>query len=143
MKVVMLKTGEIKEVKEGYAQNYLIPNKLAVSATAGALRLAEERKKAHTEQLTKLKTEDEVLHQNLKDLTLKLEAKANGEGGLFAALGVKDICAALFSQKKIMLKEEDIVLPENIKKVGSYSAEISTQFGRKSKINLTISALKE
>lgn len=143
MKVVMLKTGDVKEVAEGYARNYLIPHKLAIPATTGALRLAEEQKKSQAEQEVKLRADDEAMHGKLKDLTINITAKANAEGGLFAALGAKDICAAILAEQQLNLKEEDIKLPENIKKLGNFSAEVATKFGRRSKINLIISAQKE
>jgi large subunit ribosomal protein L9 len=139
MKVIILKTGEVKEVSPGYARNFLFPQKLAVIATDNALKQAEEkRKKIAAVEAEEKKIEQETI-QKIKDIVVKITVKTNEEGKMFAALNIKDVKDALLKQYQIDIKEEWIKMPvEPIKELGEYILEIVTKFGFKNKLKIKI-----
>ncbi|MBU0732167.1 50S ribosomal protein L9 [Patescibacteria group bacterium] len=132
MKVIILKTNEIKEVADGYARNYLFPQKLAISATADAIKkaeLAQKEKAAKAEDLTK---KDKETIEKLSDKKVTLKVKANEEGGLFAALTGKDIASVAG------ITEEIIKIKKPIKKIGEYEIDLEFKSGEKGIIKLEI-----
>ena len=114
------KKGEMIEVSEGYARNYLLPRNLAVKATAdnlNALKLKEQAKKAQVER------EKEQAKEYAKQLgasVVKVRAKGGENGKLFGSVTSKEIAEALKEQHGISLEKNRIVLEENIKSFGSY-----------------------
>ena len=122
MKVILLqnvaKTGrkyEVKEVSDGYALNYLIPNKLAKIATTSALRELETEKlqQEHSEK----KKEKGLIQsiEQLKDSVISISAKINEEGKLFAGIDKGDIINAIKDQKALDVSADNIVLEKPIK----------------------------
>jgi large subunit ribosomal protein L9 len=122
MQVIMLKTGEVKQVAAGYARNYLFPNKLAAAATATAQAQAEQTRmqvvaeqKAQAEALA-------VLAKKLQGQMVMVGAKANNSGRLFAALHAEDIVSALAAQGLTVTAEQLKVSP--IKQTGEHSVKV-------------------
>jgi len=120
------KKGEILEVKEGYARNFLFPNSLAVEASGGALKQIEEGKKAADRKKAKEKEEALSLAEKLKALTLTLRHKAGDEGRLFGSITSAEIAEAL-KQKGHDIDKKKIVLDDPIRLVGEYSVKIKLQ----------------
>ena len=132
MKVIILKTNEIKEVADGYARNYLFPQKLAISATPDAVKKAEsaqQEEKTKAEDQTKV---DKEVIEKLGDKNITLKVKANKEGGLFAALTEKEIAGAAGITEKI------IKIKKPIKKTGKYEIDIEFASGEKGTIKLEL-----
>lgn len=142
MKVVILKTGEIKEVAEGYARNFLFPKKMAIAATPDAIKQAEEKKETIKQEEEAQKKNDQELLSKLKDIVVKLEVKANEEGKLFAALTGDEVKKALAEQYQIKIPGKYIVFDQAIKKIGDYEVGIQTQEGEKTKLKLNLYAEK-
>ena len=125
MKVIIKKTGELKEVADGHARNYLLPRGLAVPATPEAISQYE----ATQQDRVKMQDSQRAGQSALRDQLLSLPqtiitAQANKEGTLFAALHASDINKALAEQHSIVLSEDAITL-EPIKTLGSHSASIT------------------
>lgn len=114
------KKGEMLEVKEGYARNFLFPNGLAVEAVGGALKQHEEEKKAQDRRKAKEKEEAEVLAAKLKGLTITLRHKAGEEGRLFGSITSAEIAEAL-KQKGFDIDKKKIHLEDPIRLVGTHS----------------------
>ena len=115
------KKGQMIEVAEGYARNYLLPRKLAVPATADAMntmRLQEKAKKA----------EAEAMVEKLKGAVVKVGAKAGANGKLFGAVTAKEVSEALQSQYGIELAKQKIVMEEPIKSFGTYELKAKLGF---------------
>jgi large subunit ribosomal protein L9 len=125
MKVILLadvkgtgKKGEVREVSEGYARNFLIPRKLAIPATEGNMnalkdqKQREERKKA--EELQKAKE----LAEKLKGITVKLATKAGEGGRVFGSITSKQISQALKEQHKLDVDKKKILLNDPIRSLG-------------------------
>ena len=129
MKVILLtdvkgkgKKGQMIEVSDGYARNYMLPRKLAIEATADAVNTMRMNDKATAERIAREKAEALEVSKKLRELTLIVKAKGGGQGRLFGAVTNAEIAAALEKQAGIQLDKRKIVLNETIKNVGTYTA---------------------
>jgi large subunit ribosomal protein L9 len=138
MKVIIIKTGEVKEVSVGFARNYLFPNKLAMVASENALKQAEEKRKRLSAEAEAKKKAEEVLFNQVKNQSVKIQVKTNDEGKLFAALSEKEVVASLAEQKKIQVPESWVKISKNIKEIGDHSIDIETDAGLKSKLQVQL-----
>ncbi len=149
MKVILLKdveklgkNGEVKNVADGYARNFLIPNKMAVLATKSELIKLEEEKKIETE-----KAEEELkLYQGIASqidgLELEIPAKVIEDGKLFGAITTAKIVEVL-KEKNFEIKKEQIKLEEPIKEIGEYEATVEFPHNLESKIKIIVTEEKE
>lgn len=142
MKVIILKTGEVKEVAEGYARNYLLPNKLATPATAEKIKKAEDKKQKIQAEQNKQKEQEQETINKLKDIVVKIQVKTSEEGKMFAALKVEEIGQALKEQYQIELPYEWINIKEPIKEAGEYEVEITTRTDLKAKLKIQLNKAK-
>lgn len=117
------RAGEVKEVKEGYARNYLFPRKLAEELTQGRLKEAQkvEEKRASKKQ----RDRDAALEaaERLKGLHLTLFARGGEKGKLFGSITVADIAGAL-QKKGIRVDKRKIEIPQPIKTLGSHRVAV-------------------
>ena len=127
MKVILLqdvkgkgKKGQLLEISDGYARNFLLPRKLAIEATADAINTKNMNDKATAERIAKEKAEALATANKLREMTLTVKAKGGGAGRLFGAVTNAEIAAAL-EKAGIKLDKRKIVLNENIKNVGTYT----------------------
>ena len=130
MKVILLadvkgqgKKGEMKEVSDGYARNFLLPRNLAVAATADNLNALKLREKAKAAQMAKEKAQAEENAKRLESVVVKIAAKAGTGGRLFGAITSKEISDALLAQHEIDIEKNKIVQAEPIKSFGSYEVK--------------------
>ena len=114
------KRGQLVEVAEGYARNYLLPRKLAVLATADAVNTMQLRDKAKKAEDARLKAEAEAVSAKLKNSPVKVTARAGANGKLFGAVTSKEVSDALKEQHGIELAKQKIVMEEPIKAYGNY-----------------------
>lgn len=117
------KSGSIIKVKEGYARNFLIPNKLAVPMTPQNLKRVEEDKIRKSNAQERLKKEAEALKSKLEALSLTLAALTQEEDKLYGSIGANDIAGAL-KDEGIELDKGDIILDEPIKALGIYEVPV-------------------
>ena len=128
MKVILLqdvkgkgKKGQMIEVSDGYARNFMLPKKLAIDATADAVNTMRMNDKAAAEKAARERAEALEISRKLRDMTLTVTAKGGGAGRLFGAVTNAEIAAALEKQG-VKLDKRKIVLNETIKNVGTYTA---------------------
>ena len=128
MKVILLqdvkgqgKKGQLIDVSDGYARNFLLPRKLAQEATADNINTMKMNDKALQEKRQKEREEALALSKVLKDMTLVVTAKGGGAGRLFGSVTNAEIADALAKQHKIQLDKRKIVLKDPIKNVGTYT----------------------
>lgn len=119
------KAGELKEVKEGYARNFLFPQKLAIPASKNAISKINEEVKKRQEDDAKLKEEALRQADTLKNQSILIEAKAEAEGKLFGAVSEKEIAEKIKKQFSLEIDSNDIKINEPIKKVGEYKIKIT------------------
>ncbi len=130
MKVILLqdvkgkgKKGQMLEVSDGYARNFMLPRKLAVEATADAVNTMRMTDKANQEKRQKEREEAFALSNQLKAITVVVKAKGGGAGRLFGSVTTQNISDALKKDHGITLDKHKIVLSDNIRTVGSYTAK--------------------
>ena len=128
MKVILLqdvkgkgKKGQMIEVSDGYARNFMLPKKLAIEATPDAINTMKMNDKATQERIAREKAEALEISKKLRAMTLVVKAKGGGAGRLFGAVTNAEIASALEKQG-VKLDKRKIVLNETIKSVGTYTA---------------------
>ena len=128
MKVILLqdvkgkgKKGQMIEVSDGYARNFMLPKKLAIEATPDAINTMKMNDKATQERIAREKAEALETSKKLRAMTLTVKAKGGGAGRLFGAVTNAEIASALEKQG-VKLDKRKIVLNETIKSVGTYTA---------------------
>ena len=122
------KKGEMKEVSEGYARNFLLPRKLAIAATTDAINTLNLKEKARKAEEARQKAEAEAISAKLKDCPVKLTAKAGNGGKLFGAVTTKEISEGLKKQFSIDIPKQKLVLEEPIKAFGTYQVKAKLGF---------------
>ena len=123
MKVILLqdvkgkgKKGQMLEVSDGYARNFMLPKKMAIEATPDAINTMRMNDKAARE-----KAEALAVSKQLRELTVTVTAKGGGNGRLFGSITNAEIAEALEKKTGIKLDKRKIVLSETIKNVGTYT----------------------
>lgn len=118
------KLGDLVEVAPGYARNYLIPQKLAVSATPGILKQAERRKEKERQRQLELKEQAQTLKANLEKVGSFTIAKQVGEGeAIFGTVTDREVAALIQAAINQEVDRRGITLPD-ISKTGTYKAEV-------------------
>ena len=128
MKVILLqdvkgkgKKGQMIEVSDGYARNFMLPKKIAIEATPDAINTMRMNDKATQERIAKEKAEALATSKKLREMTVVVKAKGGGAGRLFGSVTNAEIADALAKQG-VKLDKRKIVLNETIKNVGTYTA---------------------
>jgi len=128
MKVILLqdvkgkgKKGQLLEVSDGYARNFMLPKKLAIEATPDAINTMRMNDKATQERIAREKAEALATSKKLREMTVVVKAKGGGAGRLFGSVTNAEIADALAKQG-VKLDKRKIVLGETIKNVGTYTA---------------------
>ena len=116
--------GDIVEVAAGYARNYLVPHGLAVRAEKGALKHAENLKRAHVSRQSKEKVEFEALAAKLIASKVLIAARAGEEGKLFGSVTAADIAEAIAAQTDIRVDRKDVHLEEPIRSLGTHEVRV-------------------
>ena len=128
MKVILLqdvkgkgKKGQMIEVSDGYARNFMLPRKVAIEATADAVNTMRMNDKATQERIAREKAEAMDTARKLRELTVVVKAKGGGAGRLFGSVTNQEIADSLKTQTGISLDKRKIVLSDPIKNVGTYT----------------------
>ena len=128
MKVILLqdvkgkgKKGQMIEVSDGYARNFMLPKKMAIEATTDAINTMRMNDKATQERIAKEKAEALALSKQLRELTLVVKAKGGGAGRLFGSVTNQEIADALKAKTGVTLDKRKIVIADTIKSVGTYT----------------------
>ena len=136
MKVILLqdvrgqgKKGQMINVSDGYARNFLFPRKLAQEATADNINTMRMNDKAKQEKEQKAREEAAALSNQLRDMTLTVFAKGGGAGRLFGSVTSQEISDALKAQEGMDLDRRKIVIEDPIKTVGLYTVKVKLGFG--------------
>ena len=145
MKVIFLtdvqgtgKTGEIKQVKDGFARNMLFPKGLAIEATPANLTMLEQKKASLKHQKDQERGAAEAVAAGLDGKTFKLVARAGESGKLFGSITAKDIAAALKKEGNDIDKRK-ITVKDDIKTFGTYEVEAKLHSGVVAKFYVSVS----
>ena len=131
MKVILQKTverlgdpGDVADVADGYARNFLIPRGLAVKAEKGMVRHAESLKRSHEVRIKALKGEIEALATRVIQTPIVVTARAGEEGRLFGSVTAADIAEAVSAQAGVEVDRKDVHLDEPIRSVGTHEVRV-------------------
>ncbi len=130
MKVILLqdvkgkgKKGQMLEVSDGYARNFMLPRKLAIEATADAVNTMRMNDKAAAEKAARERAEAMEISKKLREMTVIVKAKGGGAGRLFGSVTNQEIADALKGQSGIALDKRKITISDPIKNVGTYTVQ--------------------
>ncbi len=116
--------GDVVEVADGYARNYLMPRGLAVKATKGGVKHVESLQRAHTVRVNEEKAESEQLAQKLIAAPIQVFAHAGEEGKLFGSVTPSDVAEAIDRQLGVRIDRHDVHLDEPIRSVGVHEVRV-------------------
>jgi large subunit ribosomal protein L9 len=131
------KSGEMKDVAEGYARNFLIPRKLAVPAAGGAYRAWQHDIASREEKRKREREEAEVNATRIASTTLTMGVKVGEGGKLYGSITAKDIADAL-SRRGIEIDRHKIELPEPLKSLGTYKVAIKVYGGLSPEVTIVV-----
>jgi len=144
MKIILLndvkgtgKKGDVVNVADGYANNYLIKNKLAQFASKDAINVNSSQKASEEFRKQEEKTSALALKKSLEKTSVTLPVKCGENGKLFGAVTTKEI-AEMLQKKDLQVDKRNIVLKESIKSTGTYTVEIKLYTGISAKLKLDI-----
>ena len=132
------KKGQLVEVSDGYARNFLLPKKLAVVATAENLNTMKQQEKARKAQEAAEKAEAEATAKKLEGLMVKIPAKAGEGGRLFGAVTAKEVSEALAYQFGVNIPKARLVLDEPIKSCGGYQIRAKLGYEVSGTVNVVV-----
>lgn len=115
------KKGQMIEVSDGYARNYMLPRKIAVEATADNINTMRMTDKARIDRETRERAEAIATRDRMKEIVVNLKAKGGGAGKLFGSVTTQEIADALQAQEGIALDKRRIIMDEPVKSVGVYT----------------------
>ena len=143
MKVILLqdvkgkgKKGQMLEVSDGYARNFMLPKKLAIEATTDAINTMRMNDKAAAEKAAKERAAAMEISHKLREMTLTVTAKGGGAGRLFGSVTNQEIADALKASSGIVLDKRKIVIADPIKNVGTYT--VTCKLGYENTAPLTV-----
>ena len=132
------KRGQMIEVSDGYARNYMLPRKIAVEATADNVNTRRMNDKAQQEKRQKEREEAFAISKKMKDMVVVVRAKGGGAGRLFGSVTTQEIAEAIQKQEGISIDKRKIVLEEQIKTVGEYTVKIKLGYEINAELKLRV-----
>ena len=132
------KKGQMVEVSEGYARNFLLPRKMAIAATADAINTMNLKEKARRAEEARQKEAAMAAAEQLKALLVKIPAKAGTGGRLFGAVTTKEISDALKQQHNVDIPKQKLVLDDPIKSFGTYQVKARLGFEISGTVNVLV-----
>jgi large subunit ribosomal protein L9 len=137
------KAGDVKEVADGYARNYLIPNKLAVPATENVKAELAKQAKAQQKKQAQMEAEFKQTAEQIEKANLVLKAKTGANGRLFGSITAADIAKELESSAGIIVDRRKIELPEPIRELGAFEVIVKLYKDINAKLKITVRSLEE
>lgn len=114
------KAGQVKEVADGYARNYLIPRGLAVAATAGTLKQVADVQATAARHAAEEEHAAHALKQRLEAQPIIVESKAGSQGRLYGSVTAADVASAIQKQIGTTIDRRDLAISDHIRQIGSY-----------------------
>ncbi len=145
MKVILLKdvaglghTGDVKDVAEGYARNYLLRQGLVTAATSTALGNLKQHLAAERRKQEQLEAEQQALAAQLGEVKITFRARAGKSGRLYGSITNQDIAEAIRAQNGLSIDRRSIQLPEPIRSVGTYEVPVHVAKGKEPKLTVVV-----
>jgi large subunit ribosomal protein L9 len=145
MKIVLLKdvanlgtAGEVKEVADGYARNFLVPKGFATLATTGLIKQAKERAEAQRKRDLKARTDAEAMSQRINGQTVRFVVKVGELDRLYGSITNVDVAEKLGEQLGTEVDRRRVELGDPIKRAGVYSVVVNLGHGLEPRINVVV-----
>jgi large subunit ribosomal protein L9 len=145
MKVILLQNveglgqaGDMKDVANGYARNYLLPRRLAAGATPSLVANREQRIAAEQRRLAKLAEQNQQMAERLGQIALTFKAKVGSQGRLYGSITSQDIATALRDAENISIDRRTIDLSEPIRSLGTFSVPVKISTGVEPKVTVNV-----
>jgi large subunit ribosomal protein L9 len=144
MKVVFVqnvenaKAGDVKEVADGYARNFLLPRGLARAATSEVLKQLDSQREAESKRAARIKAEAQALAERISGITLRITAKVGANKRLHGSVTGGEIAGELKKQHDLTVDRHDVELPEPIKKLGDFQVTIKIGHGLEPKLKVLV-----
>ena len=145
MKIILLqdveglgKAGDLKEVANGYARNYLLPRRLAAGATPSLVANRSQRIAAEQRKLEKQAELNRHLAERLAQITLTFKAKVGRQGRLYGSITSQDVASALQEAEGITIDRRVIDLSEPIRSLGTFSVPVKVATNQESKVTVNV-----
>jgi large subunit ribosomal protein L9 len=145
MKIILLqdveglgKAGDLKEVANGYARNYLVPRRLAAAATPGLIANRAQRIAAEQRRVEKLVEQNRQQAERLNTVTLTFRARVGTQGRLYGSITSQDIASALREVENIVVDRRSIELTDPIRSPGTFTVPVRIASGLESKITVNV-----
>lgn len=135
------KSGELINVSDGYARNFLFPKGLAIEASNQNMNVLKGKQEAETRRKEIEKQEAKELAEKLSAITVKISAKAGENGKLFGSITSKEIAQVISTDHKLAVDKRKIVLPDGIKATGEFSVDVKVYPGIVAKLKVVVNAL--
>ena len=136
------KRGQMINVSDGYARNFLFPKNLAVPANADNVNKMKMQDKARAAQMAAEKAEAEAVAEKLKGIVVKIPARAGSGGRLFGAVTTKEVSEALQEQHGISIAKTKLVQDEPIKSFGTYQLKAKLGYEISGAVNVVVTEAK-
>ena len=133
--------GDLVDVADGYARNYLVPNGLVFLATKGAIAQAESMRRAREVRDAAARTESEELARRLVSTPITITVRAGADGKLFGSVTAADVATAVVEQAGVELDRKAVLLDDHLKEVGS--AMVQVRLHRDVEFPLTVNVVSE
>ena len=137
------RAGDVKEVRTGYARNYLLPKKLAVAATAQEMARLESIRKAGLERQSKLKEGAQALAERLEGTSVVLKARSGPTGRLYGAITNAMVAQELSTLMDVEIDRRDVILEDAIHELGSFEAKVRLHPELMATVSLTVESMEE
>jgi large subunit ribosomal protein L9 len=137
------KTGEVKNVPDGYARNYLLPNKLAAPATANVKTQMEAQARAQEKKQAQMEAEFRQMAEQIEKMNLVIKAKAGAKNHLFGSITSADIAKELEAAAGLAVDKRKIELPEAIRELGAFEVTVKLYKDINPKLKVTVKNLEE
>ncbi|MDQ2888079.1 MAG: 50S ribosomal protein L9 [Chloroflexota bacterium] len=145
MKIILLqdveglgKAGDLKEVANGYARNYLVPSRLAAAATPGLIANRAQRIAAEQRRVEKLAEQNRQQAERLNTVTLTFRARVGTQGRLYGSITSQDIASALREVEDIVVDRRSIELTDPIRSPGTFTVPVRIASGLEPKITVNV-----
>ena len=145
MKVILLqdveglgKAGDLKEVANGYARNYLLPRRLAAGATPGLIATRSQRIASEQRKLEKQLEANRQLAERLSQISLTFKARVGSQGRLYGSITSQDVASALREAENIQIDRRTLELAEPIRSTGTFNIQVKIATGIDSKLTVNV-----
>lgn len=135
------KKEQMVEASDGYARNFLFPKGLAVEATAANMNIMKTKKEAEAHKKEKEIAQAKEMANKIKNITVTIKVKAGENGKLFGSITSKDVAEILKTQHKLDIDKKKLVMPDAIKSIGTFEAEVKLYPEISSKFTVKIESL--